>query len=157
MKKRGKEIGFSICVNYAWYGLCYLQSMLRLHPTLLKSLWVVIMSCTHQNGFHMLFGQISLSRQNTRHGPAGIVGFTMNESTLAIQALSHSTCAQLMSEPEAMRDGEEQNVVTSHQEERHTQIKADDANINSYAVEGDKYQSAVLQTYFPAQLLMLQQ
>jgi len=59
------------------------------------------------------------------HGPADIVGSTMNKSTLAIWALSQSTCAQLMNYLEAMKDGEEQYVVTSHKEERHTLIKAD--------------------------------
>ena len=57
------------------------------------------------------------------HGPAGIVGSTMHESTLAIWALSQSTCAQLMNDLEAMKDGEEQYVLTSHKEERHTRIK----------------------------------
>ena len=52
----------------------------------------------------------------------------MTESTLAISALSHSTCAQLMNDLEAMKDGEEQYVVTSHKEERHTCIKADAAD-----------------------------
>ena len=46
------------------------------------------------------------------HGPAGIVGSTMNESTLAIWALFHSTFAQLMNDLETMKDGEEQYVVT---------------------------------------------
>ena len=59
------------------------------------------------------------------HGPAGIVGFTLNESTLAIWAHSHSTCVQLMNDLEAMKDGAEQHIVTSHKEERHTRIKSD--------------------------------
>jgi len=59
-------------------------------------------------------------------GPLGIVDSTMNESTLTFLMLSHSTCAQLMNVQEAMKDayGEEQYVVTSHKEERHTCIKA---------------------------------
>ena len=40
-------------------------------------------------------------------------------------ALFHSTCVQLMNDLEAMKDGEEQHVVTSHKEERYTRIKAD--------------------------------
>jgi hypothetical protein len=62
------------------------------------------------------------------HGPAGIVGSTRNESTLAIWALSHSICAQLMTDFDVMKDGEEQHVVTSHKEGRHTCIKADAAD-----------------------------
>ena len=54
------------------------------------------------------------------HGPAGIVGSTMNGSTLAIWALSQSTCVQLMNYFEEMKDGEEQYVVTSHKEEKHS-------------------------------------
>ena len=54
------------------------------------------------------------------HQPTGTVGSTVNELTLAIWALSQSTCAQLMNDLEAMKDGEEQYVVTSHKEERHT-------------------------------------
>ena len=45
------------------------------------------------------------------HGPAGIVGFTLNESTLAIWAHSHSTCVQLMNDLEAMKDGAEQHIL----------------------------------------------
>ena len=62
------------------------------------------------------------------HGPAVIVGSTLNESTLAIWSLSHSTCAQLMNDLEVMKDGEEQNIVTSHKQERQTRIKADAAD-----------------------------
>ena len=54
----------------------------------------------------------------------------MNESTLAIWVLSHSTCAQLMNDLEAMEDGEEQYVVTSHKEEgiHASKLKADAAD-----------------------------
>ena len=38
------------------------------------------------------------------------------------------TCVQLMNDLEAMKDGEEQYVVTSHKEERHTCIKVDAAD-----------------------------
>ena len=81
----------------------------------------------------------------------------MNESTLAILALSHSTCAQLMNDLEAMKDGEEQYVVTSHKEERHTCIKADAADrIKSIYidVESDKHLSMVLLTYFLVELFV---
>ena len=99
------------------------------------------------------------------HGPAGIVGSTLNESTLAIWALSLSSCAQLMNDLKVMKDGE-QNIVTSHKEERQTRIKADAADrmrireaISTCidVFENDKHQSRVLLTYFLEELLMRQQ
>ena len=94
-------------VNYARYGLYYLQSMQQLPSMLLEKfmagehvmrhqsgLWNAIWSDLFIETMYMLYG----------HGPAGIVGSTMNESTLAIWALSQSTFAQLMNDLEAMKD-----------------------------------------------------
>ena len=68
----------------------------------------------HRMAFGMPYGQISeTTYMRYGHGPSGIIGSTMDESTLAIWALSHSTCVQLMNDLEAMKDGEEQHVVTS--------------------------------------------
>lgn len=58
-------------------------------------------------------------------GPSGIIRSTLNESTLAIWALSHSTCTQMMNDLEATKDGQAQHLVTSHKEEQLTHIKAD--------------------------------
>jgi hypothetical protein len=118
-------------VNYARYGLYYLRSMQRLHPTLLKKFMAGEHVMRHQDGFwNAIWSDLFIETTYMRygHGPAGIVGSTLNESTLAIWALSHSTCAQVMNDLEAMKDGEEQRVVTSHKEERHTRIKADTAD-----------------------------
>ncbi len=80
----------------------------------------------HQSGFwNGIWSDLFIETTYMRygHGPAGIVGSTLNESTQAIWALSHSTSAQLMNDFEVMKDGEEQNIVTSHKEERQTRIK----------------------------------
>ena len=118
-------------VNYARYGLYYLQSMQHLHPTLLKKFMAGEHVMHHQSGFwNGIWSDLFIETTYMRygHGPAGIVGSTWNESTLAIWALSHSTCVQLMNDLEVMKDGEEQNIVTSHKEERQTRIKADAAD-----------------------------
>jgi hypothetical protein len=102
--------------------------MQRLHPTLLNKFTAGEHVMRHQDGFwNAIWSDLFIETTYMRygHGPAGIVGFTLNESTLVIWALSHSTCVQLMNDLEAMKDGAEQHVVTSHKEERHTRIKAD--------------------------------
>ena len=118
-------------VNYARYGLYYLRSMQHLHPTLLKKFMAGEHVMHHQSGFwNGIWSDLFIETTYMRYGhaPAGIVGSTLNESTLAIWALSHSTCAQLMNDRQVMKDGEEQNIVTSHKEERQTRIKADAAD-----------------------------
>ena len=115
-------------VNYARYGLYYLQSIQQLPSMLLKKFMAGEHVMRHQSGlWNAIWSDLFIETMYMRYGhrPAGIVGSKMNESTLAIWALSQSTCAQLMNDSEAMKDGEEQCVVTFHKEERHPRIKAD--------------------------------
>ena len=58
-------------------------------------------------------------------GPSGIIGSTLNDSTLAIWALSISTLGQLSNDLATMQNGKTQTVVTCHKEEQHTRVKAD--------------------------------
>lgn len=60
--------------------------------------------------------------------PQVSLGSTLNESTLAIWALSLSIFGQIKSELEAMQACEVQNGVTRLKEENHPRIKEDTAN-----------------------------
>ena len=62
------------------------------------------------------------------HGPSGIIGFTLNESTLAIWAFAFSTLVQLVNDIDEINDGKQYNVVITYKEERHSRIKEDSAD-----------------------------
>ncbi|KAL8618129.1 hypothetical protein ACOMHN_034356 [Nucella lapillus] len=59
------------------------------------------------------------------HGPSGIIGSSLNESTLAIWAFSHSNLTQIYNDMETLKEGQEDVVVTTHKEERQSCIKDD--------------------------------
>ncbi len=61
-------------------------------------------------------------------GPSGIIGSTLNESTLAIWALSLGIFGQLKNDKESMQEGDTQTIITSHKEEQSTCIKSDAAD-----------------------------
>lgn len=60
--------------------------------------------------------------------PSGIIGSTLNESTLAIWAFSHSTLTQLLNDLQEIKEGDVQTLVSTHKEERHTRVKEDAAD-----------------------------
>ncbi|KAL8585757.1 hypothetical protein ACOMHN_040539 [Nucella lapillus] len=68
------------------------------------------------------------------HGPSGIIGSSLNESTLAIWAFSHSTLTQIYNDMETLKEGQEDVVVTTHKEERQSRIK-DDASDKAKILE----------------------
>ena len=113
--------------NYARYGLLYLRSMQHLHPTLLKRfmagehvmhhtdwLWNGIWSDLFIESTYMRYG----------HGPSGIIGSTLSETTLAVWALSHNTMGQ-MSNDVAELCTHQDHVVMRHKEERPIRITYD--------------------------------
>ncbi|KAL8582263.1 hypothetical protein ACOMHN_037020 [Nucella lapillus] len=59
------------------------------------------------------------------HGPSGIIGSSLNKSTLAIWAFSHSTLTQIYNDMETLKEGQEDVVVTTYKEERQSRIKDD--------------------------------
>jgi len=62
------------------------------------------------------------------HGLSGIVGSTLNESTLAIWAFSHSTLTQMSNDMETLDERQVDAIVTTHKEERQSRIKEDAAD-----------------------------
>ena len=113
--------------NYARHGLLYLRSMQHLHPTLLKrfmagehvmhhtyGLWNGIWSDLYIESTYMRYG----------HGPSGIIGSTLSETTLAVWALSHNTMGQ-MSNDVAELCTHQDHVVMRHKEERPIRITDD--------------------------------
>lgn len=75
--------------------LVYIRSIQRLHPTLLMTEEHVM---HHQDGLWNdgVWSDLFIEPSYTDHGLSGIVGTTLNESTLAILALSHGTLGLLM-------------------------------------------------------------
>jgi hypothetical protein len=118
-------------VNYARYDLYYLRSMQRLHPAVLKQFMEGEHVMHHQDGlWNGIWSDLFIETTYMRYGkgPSGIIGSTLNDSTLAIWALSLSIFGQLKNDLEALQDGHVQKVVTYHKEERHTRVKADAAD-----------------------------
>ena len=63
-----------------------------------------------------LFIESTYMRYTYRHGPSGIIGATLSETTLAIWALSHNTTGQ-QSNDVAELDNHQYLVVLRHKEE----------------------------------------
>ena len=72
-------------------------------------------------------GQTSSSRQRSCV-TSDIIGSTLNESTLASWAFSHSTLVHLANDVDGIKDGKQYNVVTSYKEEGHPWLKEDSAD-----------------------------
>ena len=118
-------------VNYARYGLVYLRSMKRLPSAILKRFMTGQHVMRHQDGlWNAMWSDLFIETTYMRygHGPSGIIGSTLNESTLAIWALSQSACAQMKHDIEAMKSHESNQNVTYHKEERHPRMMADNAD-----------------------------
>ena len=115
-------------VNYARYGLYYLRSMQNMPQDIFTKFMKGEHVMRHQDGlwngvWSDLFIETTYMRYG--HGPSGIIGSTLNESTLAIWAFSHSTLAQLANDIDEIKDGKRENVVITHKEERNPRIKED--------------------------------
>ena len=109
-------------------SLYYLRSMQRLHPTVHKQFMEGEHVIHHQDGlWNGIWSDLFIETTYMRYGkgPSGIIGSTLNDSTLAIRALSVSTLGQLSNDLAAMQNGKTQRVVTCHKEEQHTRVKAD--------------------------------
>ena len=118
-------------VNYARYGLYYLRSMQRLHPDVLKRFMTGEHVMRHQDGlWNGIWSDLFIETTYMRygHGPSGIIGSTLNETTLAIWAFSHSTLTQLLNDLKEIKEGDVPTVVNVRKEERHTRIKEDAAD-----------------------------
>ena len=79
----------------------------------------------HQDGlWNAMWSDLFIETTYMRygHGPSGIIGSTLNESTMAIWALSQSACAQVRHEIEAMKTHGNHQHVTYHNEERHLRM-----------------------------------
>ena len=73
----------------------------------------------HQDGFRNgVWSDLFLETTYIRygHGPSGIIGSTLNESTLAIWAFSQSTLTQLLNDLQDIKEGSFQTVVDTHKE-----------------------------------------
>ena len=112
---------FFACAHFdcVRYGLLYLRSMQHIHPALLRRFMVgehvmhhtaLLWNCIWSDLF------IESTYMRYRHGPSGIIGATLSETTLAIWALSHNTMGH-MSNDAAELDNHQYHVELRHNEE----------------------------------------
>ena len=114
--------------NYARYGLYYLRTMQNLPPDLFpqfmkgehvsrmrEGVWNGVWTDQLIESTYMRFGK----------GPGGIIGVTLNPSTLQVWALSMHACGSLLKDMHDMKEGETQKVVTCHKEESVSRVSAD--------------------------------
>ncbi|KAL8560458.1 hypothetical protein ACOMHN_054361 [Nucella lapillus] len=100
----------------------------RLHPDVLKKFMLLEQVMHHQDGlWNGLWSDqfIETTYMRYGHGPSGIIGSSLNESTLAIWVFSHSTLTQIYNDMETLKEGQEDVVVTTHKEERQSRINDD--------------------------------
>ena len=118
--------------NYARYGLLYLRSMQHLHPTLLKRFMAGEHVMHHTDGlWNGIWSDLFIESTYMRygHGPSGIIGSTLSETTLAVWALSHNTMGQ-MSNDVAELCTHQDHVVMRHKEERPIRITDDSRDMH---------------------------
>ena len=101
-------------VNYARSGLYYLWSMQNMPQDVFTKFMKGEYVMRHQDGlwngvWSDLFIETTFMRY--AHGPSDIIGSTLNESTLASWAFSHSTLVQLANDVDGIKDGQQYNVV----------------------------------------------
>ena len=119
--------------NYAHYGLYYLRSMQQFPPAVLKSFMNGEHVSRHQDGiwngtWSDLFIETTYMRYG--HGPSGVIGSTLNYSTLAVWALSMSSLTQIGKDVEEMADGEIETIISHHKEECLPRINDDKVDRN---------------------------
>ena len=61
------------------------------------------------------------------HGPSGIIGSTLNDSTLAIWAFSHSSTVRILNDLQEMKQKLTEIVIITHKEGGAMRIKEDTA------------------------------
>lgn len=118
-------------VHYARYCLVYLRSMQGLPPNVSEHFMAGEHVMRHQDGlWNGLWSDMFIETTYMRygHGPSGIIGSTLNETTLAIWAYSHCTLTQIQKDLHEMRTGTSDEAVVTHKEEGKTRMKEDQAD-----------------------------
>ena len=115
--------------NYARYGLYYLRDMKRLPEEVRLKFMNGAHVMRHQMGlFNGIWSDMFIETTFMRygHGPSGIIGITLQPSTLKKWAYSMHTCSQVIQDVSHMGDTHSRNKqVDVHKEERPSRIKAD--------------------------------
>ena len=85
----------------------------------------------HQDGlWNAMWSDLLIETTYMRYGhrPSGIIGSTLNKSTLAIWALSQSVCARMGLDIEAMKTHGSHQHVTYHKEKTYLRMVADNSD-----------------------------
>ena len=112
--------------HYARYCLYYLRTMLNLAPDLLtrfqqgkhvarmrEGVWNGIWTGQLIESTYIRFGKVR----------GGVVGVTLNTSTIHVWALSMHECGSLLQDLQDMKDVDTQNIVTCHKEESVSRVR----------------------------------
>ena len=116
-------------INYARYGLYYLQSMESLPENVLKHFMNGSHVMRHVQGlwngiWSDMFIETTFMRYG--HGKAGIIGITLKPETLKTWALSVHICGQIIEDVTTMRDCDSScHSQVSHKEEAKGRITSD--------------------------------
>lgn len=115
--------------NYARYGVYYLRSMQHLPSDLEKKFMNGEHAMHHQAGlWNGIWSDLFIETTYMRYGhsPSGIIGSTLNESTLAIWAFSHSTLTQIMHDLQDLKEERETRAaIIFHKEEQTSRLRED--------------------------------
>ena len=106
-------------VNYARYGLCYIISMLKLPPSILRHFLKGEHALRHRHGiWNGIWSDmmIETSYMKFGKGPNGIIGQTMKPRTLQIWAKSQHACSEVLQSLDIIKDKNESSMTT-HKEE----------------------------------------
>ena len=110
------------------YALYYIRSMTKLPDAVLKRFMEGDHVMRHQPGiWNGIWSDqyIESSFMRYGHGPEGIIGITLQPSTLKRWALGLHICTQLKTDVKNMVSGETEKTVVIHKEEGSSRIKLD--------------------------------
>ena len=116
-------------INYARYGMFYLQNMARLPNEVLAQFLKGEHVMRHRAGlWNAIWSDMFIESTFMRFGKSqgGLVGITLKPSALKRWALSLHACSNMSKGLLDMRDDKRDQVVTHHREESKSRLKGDD-------------------------------
>ena len=117
-------------VNYARYGICYINTMEKLPPEVLNQFMKGEHVMRHQEGiWNAIWSDmiIETSYMKIGKGPAGVIGFTTSTTTMSVWAKSMHAQTTYLSELHSCSGGKISQEIT-HKMESKARIDADEVD-----------------------------
>ncbi|MES9884040.1 MAG: hypothetical protein ABW185_24600 [Sedimenticola sp.] len=114
--------------NYFRYGTVYIMKMAKMPMDLLKHFMNGEHVMRHQAGlWNAIWSDMMIETTAMRygHGPAGVIGITLNQKALQRWALAHPISSQLEKDLLDMNENHYTKQMTVHKEESEARIKSD--------------------------------